>query len=141
MTDKTRVIAALNEALKTEMGSHIQNVTQAAVLQGMDSLTLRPLFEKMAEENLRHAAILRERVFFLGGAPTMDVGEREVARETKDVIAINLKQAKAVIDHYRGIFEMLSKDQEGSKLFEVVEDILESEYEDYETFQRLAGQV
>lgn len=141
MSDRKSVIEALNEALKIEMGSHIQNVTQGAVLQGMDSLTLRPLFEKMAEENLRHAAVLRERIFFLGGTPTMDVGARQVARDTKEVISINLKEAKDVVDHYRAIFKMLPKDEEGSKLFEVIEDILESEYEDLETFQRLAGQV
>ena len=136
-----KIIDALNEALKIEMGSYIQNVTQGAVLQGLESLTLKPLFEKMAEENLRHAAILRERIFFLGGTPTMEIGPREVARETGEVININLRQSKEVIDRYRSLFQMMSKEEEGSKLFEVLEDILEAEYDDYETFQRLAGKV
>jgi hypothetical protein len=71
----------------------------------------------------------------------MEIGPREVARETAEAVAINLRQSKEVIERYRSLFQMMAKEEEGSKLFEVLEDILEAEYDDYETFQRLAAQV
>lgn len=140
MGDAKKIIKALNETLAMEMGSYIQNVTQSMLLQGIESAYIRPIFDKMAQENLLHATLLRERIFFLGGEPTMEVGERKVSQNLKDVLEINLKQAKEVVEMYRKLLDMVPQ-EEGSKLFEVLEGILEAEYEDYETFQRFSGKV
>src|SRR3989304_5510756 len=115
MGDTNKIVKALNETLAMEMGSYIQNVTQSMLLQGIESAYVRPIFDKMAQENLLHAALLRERIFFLGGEPTMEVGDRKVAKNLSEVLEINLKQAKEVVDMYRKLLDMVPQ-EEGSKL-------------------------
>lgn len=141
MKPKTEeIIAALNKALALEYGNYIQMATQAAILTGLESVYLQTFFQKQADVSLVHAALLRDRIFFLGGRPTMDVGAREVKADAREAIALNLRQSAEPVAVYRHLLKLVPR-VEGAKLFETLEHIYEDEQEDLEEFQRLANKI
>jgi bacterioferritin (cytochrome b1) len=88
MAKSQELIDALNAALADEYAQHIEMATQAAVTRGPDARTLKPFLEEQATSALAHAALLRERVFNLGGTPTTAVGKIHVHGTAAEALAV-----------------------------------------------------
>jgi bacterioferritin len=134
--DKEKVLKELNHALTTEYQAVIQYLTHAAIAKGMDSDTVITLLKHIAEEEMKHAEILRERIFWLGGTPTMDVDKRILAEDIQEMLKVNAKAEEDAIKMYKGILKMLNH-IEDIQLYEAIEEILEDEIEHWEELTRL----
>jgi bacterioferritin (cytochrome b1) len=134
------VIDLINEALANEYAQYIEMATQGSLLIGQEALFLKDFFEKQANGALMHAAILRERIFFLGGKPTTHVNTPHIYHTTKEAIDAGVIDHQRFVDQYRKILSSIKR-PDGDILYEAIEEILEGEQEDLELFQRLAGKV
>lgn len=134
------LVQALNEALADEYAQYLEMATQATLVTGDQALYYKEFFEKQAEGALRHAAILRERIFFLGGRPSVKTGEAKVYSTVKEAVQAGLEEHKKLVSRYREILTRINR-KDGDILYEAIEDILEDEQDDLEAFQRLAGKV
>ncbi|MBU5688895.1 MAG: ferritin-like domain-containing protein [Candidatus Aenigmarchaeota archaeon] len=134
--DKQKVLKELNHALTTEYQAVIQYLTHATIAKGIDSDAVISLLKHIAEEEMKHAEILRERIFWLGGTPTMDVDERTLVKDIKQMLKVNAKAEEDAIKMYKGILKMLNH-IEDIEIYEAIEEILEDEIEHWEEFTRL----
>jgi len=134
--DKQKLLKELNHALTTEYQAVIQYLTHATIARGLDSDVVISTLKHVAEEEMKHAEILRERIFWLGGMPTMDVDERTLVKDIKQMLKVNAKAEQDAIKMYKGILKMLNH-IEDIELYEAIEEILEDEIEHWEEFTRL----
>ncbi len=134
--DKQKLIKELNHALTTEYQAVIQYLTHATIAKGIDSDAVISLLKHIAEEEMKHAEILRERIFWLGGTPTMDVDERTLVKDLKQILKVNAKAEEDAIKMYKGILKMLNHIDD-VQIYEAIEEILEDEIEHWEEFTRL----
>ncbi|MEM5777659.1 MAG: ferritin-like domain-containing protein [Candidatus Aenigmatarchaeota archaeon] len=134
--DKEKILKELNHALTTEYQAAIQYLTHASIAKGIDSDVVIALLKHIAEEEMKHAEILRERIFWLEGTPTMDVDERILVKDIKQMLKVNAKAEEDAIKMYKGILKMLNH-IEDIEVYEAIEKILEDEIEHWEEFKRL----
>jgi len=134
--DKEKVLKELNHALTTEYQAVIQYLTHASIAKGIDSDAVINLLKHIAEEEMKHAEILRERIFWLGDTPTMDVDKRILAKDIKQMLKVDAKAEEDAIKMYKGILKMLNH-IEDVQLYEAIEEILEDEIEHWEELTRL----
>lgn len=134
--DKEKVLKELNYALTTEYQAVIQYLTHASIAKGIDSDVVISLLKHIAEEEMKHAEILRERIFWLGGTPTTDVDKRILAKDINQILKVNTKAEEDAIKMYKGILKMLNH-IEDVEVYEAIEKILEDEIEHWEEFKRL----
>jgi bacterioferritin (cytochrome b1) len=134
------IIEMLNEALADEYAQYIEMATQASVLTGEQALYLKAFFEQQAAGALMHAGTLRERIFFLGGKPSTKVSHVKIHTTPKEAINAGVADHHQFVDRYRKILSSVKR-PDGDILYEAIEEILEGEQEDLETFQRLSGKI
>lgn len=137
------LLKALNDALADEYAQFVEMATQASITSGPEALYLKAFFEKQAEGALRHAGLLRERIFFLGGVPTTKVGAAQVFPDARRALEGGVAQHEKLVARYRELLSLVQKHKgkDGDVLYETIESILEGEQDDLEAFQRLAGRV
>ncbi|MDE6306567.1 MAG: ferritin [Muribaculaceae bacterium] len=69
--DVARVLDALNAALAEEWMAYYQYWTASKVVCGMQRVELQKEFMEHAEDELRHASMVIDRIIELGGVPVM----------------------------------------------------------------------
>lgn len=126
--------------LAEEYAQFIEMATQASMITGDQALYLREFFEKQAQTSLQHAAMLRERIFFLGGTISTKVGDVKIFPTTKEAIEAGISDHKKLVEKYRKLLSAIRR-PDGDILYETIEEILEEEQKDLEAFRRLAGKV
>ncbi len=72
MRGNEKVIAALNEALREELGAISQYFVHAEMCSNWGYHKLGGSIRKQSIDEMKHAERLIERILFLDGAPTMD---------------------------------------------------------------------
>ncbi|HWR50956.1 MAG TPA: bacterioferritin [Bryobacteraceae bacterium] len=129
MRGNDRVIAALNEALKSELTAINQYFVHAEMDENWGYKRLSGLIKKESIAEMKHAEAIIERILFLDGEPNMSelfpikVGrnvkqqiENDLALEIEAVAAYNASVAlcREVGDNgTRELFEKLLADEEG----------------------------
>ncbi len=141
MAGTQELVKALNEALAEEYAQYIEMATQAAVTRGPDALTLKPFFEEQAAGALAHAALLRERIFNLGGTLSTGVGEVRVHPSSGEALEAGAGQHRTLVQRYRDLLALAVRHQmkDGDLLYETLEEILDGEQRDLEAFRRLSS--
>ena len=134
--NKEEILKELNYALTTEYQAIIQYLTHASIAKGLDSDVIITTLKHIAEEEMKHAEILRERIFWLGGTPTMDVDKRILVKDLKKMLQVNAKAEEDAINMYKKILKKLNH-IEDIRIYEAIEEILEDEIEHWEEFKRL----
>ena len=134
--DRKKVVKLLNQALTLELATYIRYSTQAAVLTGPYAVTIGDKLKQMAEEELRHADLLRDRLVALGERPTTEVADVDVGNKLKKMLEININVERKAVEIYKLLMRLVPKD-ESIVLYETVEDILCEEEKDLEELGRL----
>lgn len=138
--DNKKIVEMLNEALADEMGQYLEMATQAAITSGEQALYLKSFLESQAAGALDHAAKLRERVYFLGGTPSMKVGPAKLHASFDSLAKAGVEDHRRFVDTYRKLLVSIKR-TDGDLLYETIEELLEAEQRDLEAWTRLAGQV
>ena len=134
--DRKKVVKLLNQALTLELATYIRYSTQAAVLTGPYAVTIGDKLKQMAEEELRHADLLRDRLVALGERPTTEVADVDVGNKLKKMLEIDINVERKAVEIYKQLMRLVPKD-ESIVLYETVEDILCEEEKDLEELDRL----
>lgn len=136
--DRADIVSLLNEAIALEYSAAIQFVTWASLVEGLDGEPVRERLTKMAPGELEHARLLLDRLWALGGTPTLEVGETKlVGSEPEKILDGAIAVEESAIAHYRKIFGSINR--RSMVLWETIEEILEDEEEELEDLRRLRG--
>ncbi|HLR51898.1 MAG TPA: ferritin-like domain-containing protein [Candidatus Avamphibacillus sp.] len=96
-----KLIDGLNEDLAHEYGAVVQYTYSAAVVSGLERVSLKPFFESEINDELGHALYLSEKIKSLGGIPTTKVTENPQPTKVKDLLEAALKAEKDTIERYK----------------------------------------
>ena len=116
-----KVIAELNSALSAELTAIVQYMTQSEMCQNWGYTRLGARTKARAIEEMKHAEGLIERIIFLDGAPSVEVGLKpQLGTNVQQQMDINLKdEAGCGAPDNRAARVCIEAEDDGSKaLFE-----------------------
>lgn len=100
MSDKTALIAGLNEDLAAEYQAVIMYRTYASLVTGPFRQELRAFFESEIPDELGHAALLADKIVSLGGTPTVTPAPVPTAQDNRTMLENALKGEEETIARY-----------------------------------------
>lgn len=101
MHGNEKVIQQLNAALSSELTAIVQYMTQSEMCQGWGYKRLGDLTKARAIEEMKHAEGLIERIIFLDGIPSVEVGLKpQLGSKVQEQMEINLKDELDAVHQY-----------------------------------------
>lgn len=125
---RQQLIEELNKDLEWEYAAAVQYVQHAAVLTGAQYEGIKKELVIHAQEEMQHAVMLSEQIDFLGGVPTIDVEQRDIAEDARTMLQHDLAGEDRAIQRYKARIAQAEQLQEYG-LRRVLEDILIQEEE------------
>ncbi|MFV1957084.1 MAG: bacterioferritin [bacterium] len=124
----------LNLAIAREMQVSIQYLWQHVQWSGVKAFTVKDELRRIALAEMRHAELIAERLFYLGGTPTTRPEPIFVGSNIKEMIEQNSKDEMGAIELYKKIIRKADEEDDITtrKLFE---QILGEEEEHLDTFE------
>jgi bacterioferritin (cytochrome b1) len=103
---KSELVSMLNRALELEYSARIQYLAHAEAISGLGAEPVIERLKEIAGDELKHEGIFRELIAaYLGGEPSMNLAETHKAKETKQILEVNLKGEKEAVDFYKQIYQ------------------------------------
>ncbi|MGB8493671.1 MAG: bacterioferritin [Candidatus Acidiferrum sp.] len=121
MHGNENVIQQLNAALSSELTAIVEYMTQSEMCQNWGYTRLADLTKARAIEEMKHAEGLIERIIFLDGIPSVDVGLKpQLGSKVQEQLEIDLKDEQDAVRQYNEAAKVcVEARDEGSKaLFE-----------------------
>ena len=117
MHGNEKVIQQLNAALSAELTAIVQYMTQSEMCQSWGYKRLGDLTKVRAIEEMRHAEGLIERIIFLDGTPSVEVGLKpQFGSKVQEQMEINLKDEQEAVVQYNQAAKACSEaGDDGSK--------------------------
>ena len=117
MHGNDKVIQQLNAALSSELTAIVQYMTQSEMCQSWGYRRLGDLTKVRAVEEMKHAEGLIERIIFLDGTPSVDVGLKpQFGSKVQEQMEINLKDEQDAVRQYNEAAKVCSEaGDDGSK--------------------------
>ena len=130
----------LNKAIASEMQVSIQYMWQHVQWSGVKGFAVKDELEDIAKQEMKHAEMIAERLFYLGGTPTTKPEPIFVKETLKDMIAQNVKDEENAIKLYQGIIDKARKanDETTNRLFR---EIMQQEEDHHDTFTTLLEEI
>jgi bacterioferritin len=135
---REHLIAELNKDLEWEYAAAIQYVQHAAALTGAQYDAIKKELVIHSQEEMQHAVMLAEQIDFLGGVPTIDVEQRDIAEDAREMLQQDLAGEDNAIARYKERIAQAEALQEYG-LRRVFEDILIQEEEHKRDLQDALG--
>jgi bacterioferritin len=137
MENHDKLIEVLNQAVSLEYTAVVQYNQHSMLLTGPDREVFEELFTKQAEEALTHAKTLGEKIVYLGGVPTIEVGEVHQSTSLTEMLEMDLELETQAVETYS-----LARDVCGHQpTAYLLEDQIIAEQDDVERLAKLLGQV
>ena len=130
----------LNQAVAREIQVSIQYMWQHIQWVGVKSFAVKDEFRSIAIDEMKHAEIIAERLFYLGGTPTTKPSPINVGDNLKEMLEQDVKDEENAIDLYKKIISAAEKEGDVTTA-EIFKDILEDEEEHHDTFSSLLEEV
>jgi bacterioferritin len=130
------LLGKLNDAIAREMQVAIQYMWQHVQWSGVKGFAVQDELKAIAIAEMKHAEVIAERLFYLGGTPTTKPTPIFVGTTLKEMIKQDIKDEEGAIKLYKQIIEMARKegDETTNRIFR---EILEDEEEHHDTFTTL----
>lgn len=130
----------LNEAIAREIQVSIQYMWQHVQWKGVKAFAIRDELKKIAITEMKHAEVIAERLFYLGGTPTTKPKEIVVGKTLREMIEQDAKDEENAIRLYKEIIEKARKENDvtTAKLFE---EILKDEEEHHDFFTSILEEL
>jgi bacterioferritin len=126
----------LNEALAIELSVTIQYMWQHVQLIGVKGEAVRDKFKKIGMVEMKHAEAVAERLWYVGGTPTVKPASINVGKSLKESLELNTKAEKEANHLYRKILEQAQKEGDVTTAF-LTKKILEDVEEHHDTFMKM----
>lgn len=98
---KEDLIKKLNKDLEWEYAAAIQYVQHASTITGPQYESFIKELIIHSQEEMQHAVSLSEQIDFLGGTPTIDVEERNIAEDSKKMLEQDLAGEELAVSRYK----------------------------------------
>ena len=98
---KESLIEDLNEDLSLEYSAAVQYIQHAAMICGAEFDHIRKEILDHAEEEIGHAIEISDKINFLGGAATIEVGEIKTAATASEMLTQDAEGEKLAIERYK----------------------------------------
>jgi len=120
---KSELIVMLNHALEMEHAARIQYLAHAELIKGIDAESIIARLKEIASDEAKHEDKFRDLIGnYLFGEPSMGIAQTHKAKETTQILEVNLKDEKVTIDFYKSIYKKVIENKEKLQyIFETLE--------------------
>ncbi len=126
--NKEKLIELLNLDLTLEYSAAIQYIQHAAVMTGAQFGDIIKELRIHANEEIAHAITLADQIDFLGGVPTIEVGEMKTSDDNIEMLKQDLEGEEDAIRRYKVRIEQAEELKEFA-LAQQLRNILATEQE------------
>ncbi|HYG23632.1 MAG TPA: ferritin-like domain-containing protein [Verrucomicrobiae bacterium] len=137
MAQHDELIDVLNEAVALEYTAAIQYNQHSMLLTGRDKLLFEEIFQHHAKESLNHAKMWGERIVYLGGVPTAEIGKVQQSTNVTEMLEMDLVVEKNAVEIYTRAHKVCTHLPTQFML----ENHILDEDKDVEELQKLLGKV
>ena len=125
---KEKLVKLLNYDLKLEYSAAIQYIQHSAVMSGAQYGDIIKELKIHATEEIGHAVVLSDQIDFLGGTPTVEVGDIETSEDNVKMLSQDLSGEEGAIARYKERIEQ-AEDLKEFALAQQLRNILAMEQE------------
>lgn len=101
MSDKQKLLEALNEDLAAELGTILRYIYQAGKVVGPQGEEVRELLLREVEDELGHARFLTDVIVDLGGEPTTTPKDFDKPQDLKAMLELDLRLELQDVENYK----------------------------------------
>jgi bacterioferritin len=106
MAEHDALISILKEAVSLEYTAAIQYNQHSVLVMGRDRRLFEEFFRDSAKEALSHAKLWGDRIVYLGGVPTAEVGTIRQATELTEMLEMDLEIEQRAVEVYTRAHEV-----------------------------------
>lgn len=96
-----KLIELLNKDLELEYSAAIQYINHAAVMTGAAYGDIIKELKIHANEEIQHAMVLADQIDYLGGSPSVNVGEIHISKDNDQMLQQDLDGEEDAIRRYK----------------------------------------
>jgi bacterioferritin len=138
MADTKKIIDALNRARTLELAAIVQYMKHHYEVTGMESPAVADIAKDTAIDEMKHAESLGERIAYLGGEPTKEIGSIATGGDLKKMIQDDLAAENTAIAEYREIIKLCQAEGDYTSR-RMMEQILSDEEGHADNWENLLG--
>jgi len=114
----------LNSAIAREIQVSVQYMWQHVQVSGLKGIAVADEFKRAAIEEMKHAEMIAERLWYLGETPTTKPTPIVVGESLKEFLELDTKAEIEAVELYRKIIDLARKegDVTTGRLFEAILD-------------------
>jgi bacterioferritin len=131
-----KLLDLLNQAIARELQVAIQYMWQHVQWKGVEHFAVTEEFKKIAITEMKHAEKIAERLWYLGGRPTITPAPITVGENLVEMTKHDVKAEQEAIDMYKQIMDVALKENDAATR-EIFEEIEEEEEEHHDFFTSL----
>ena len=131
-----KLLEMLNRAIARELQVSIQYMWQHVQWKGIKHYTVSEEFKEIAITEMKHAEKIAERLWYLGGKPTIQPSPIMVGEKLEEMVSSDVKAELEAINMYKEIMELAQKEGDVATR-EIFEEIEEEEEEHHDFFSSL----
>ena len=122
----------LNQAIARELQVSIQYMWQHVQRKGIEHYTASEDLKKIAIVEMKHTEKIAERLWYLGGRPTIQPSPISVGNMLQEMVEFDVKAELEAISMYKEIIELATK--EGDVATKEMFEEIEAEEEEHHDF-------
>jgi bacterioferritin len=100
MGQHDELIKVLNEAISLEYTAAVQYNQHSMLVTGRDKILFEDLFKESAKESLSHAKMWGDRIVYLGGTPTAELGPIRQSTDVNEMLQMDLEIEEKAVEIY-----------------------------------------
>ncbi len=131
-----KLLDMLNQAVARELQVSIQYMWQHVQRKGVKHYTVSEGFKEIAIDEMKHAEKIAERLWYLGGKPTIKPSPIFVGDTLEEMIDFDVKAELEAINMYKEIMQLAEKEGDVATK-EIFEEIEEREEQHHDFFTSL----
>jgi bacterioferritin len=131
-----KLMDMLNRAIARELQVSIQYMWQHVQRKGVKHFAVSEEFKAIAIAEMNHAEKIAERLWYLGGKPTIKPSLISVGENLEEMINFDVKAELEAINMYKEIMELAEKEGDLATK-EIFEEIEETEEQHHDFFTSL----
>ncbi|HZO86405.1 MAG TPA: ferritin-like domain-containing protein [Verrucomicrobiae bacterium] len=137
MAEHTELIGILNEAVSLEYTAVIQYNQHSVLVMGRDRVLFEDFFKDSAMESLQHAKMWAERIVYLGGVPSVEIGNVRQSTNVMEMLEIDLELEQRAVEVYTRAHRVCKHEPTRYML----ENHIQEEDSDVEEIKKFLGKV
>ena len=132
--------ALLDSAVAREIQVSVQYMWQHVQVMGVKAVAVADEFRTVAIDEMKHAEMIAERLWYLGGTPTTKPAPITVGKTLQDFLELDTQAEVEAVELYRKIIALAHKEGDVTTAH-MFEGILEAEEEHHDLFTTMLEEI